>query len=139
MQFDVVDQTCPNSTVTAKEAVRQWSSTLVENLAQNRGLDRLAAPAIALTLRRTSLSRRGYLYEVALDGEVIVASSRDPEYDDCRELVRRGFRGIAVFKRCGALVPDLVVDLERGAQLMTKESAWGVRVVKFTLDEVGTG
>jgi hypothetical protein len=99
MQFDVADQTCPNSTVAAKGAARYRSSAPSEILPQILSLDRLAAQTIALTLRRTSLSRRGYLYEVALDGEVIVPSSRDPEYDACRELVRRGLRGDAVFRR----------------------------------------
>jgi hypothetical protein len=102
MLFDVEPQTCLNSTVAAKGTSRLWSSTPGENLPQNRSLDRLAAPAIVLTLRRTSLSRRGELYEVALDSEVIVSSSRDPEYDACRELLKRGLRGIAVFRRPGA-------------------------------------
>jgi hypothetical protein len=85
-----------------------------------------------------SLSGHGYKYEVALDGEVIVTSSRDPEFDACRELLRRGRRGIAVFRRSGA-APHFWVDVERGAQLMTKESAWGVRVVKFTAEGASTG
>ena len=92
----LVDQSCPNSAVTAK---------IGSGLAQNRSLDSLATPTIALTLRTTSNSRHGYLYEVALDGEVIVAASRDPQYDACRELLKPELRGIA------------------GAQLMTKEGA----------------
>jgi hypothetical protein len=108
-------------------------------LPQNRSLDRLAAPSIALTLRRMSLSRRGYLYEVALDGEVIVPSSRDPEYDACRELAKRGRRGIAAFWRPDATAPALLIDVERGAQLITKEGAWGVRVVKFTPEGASRG
>jgi hypothetical protein len=133
MLFDVEAQTCPNSTVTAKDRSGQLGSTPSQHLPQNRSLDRLMAPAIALTLRPTSLSRRGYLYEVALDDEVIVSCSLDPEFDACRDLLKRGRRGIAVFRRPGA-APHFWVDVERGAQLMTKEGAWGVRVVKFTPD-----
>jgi hypothetical protein len=138
MLIDVAEQTCPNSTVTAEEAARYRSSAPSEILPQIRGLDTLAAPSIALTLRRMSLSRRGYLYEVVLDGEVIVSSSRDPEYDACRELLKRGRRGIAIFSRPG-VAPHFWADVERGAQLMTKESAWGVRVVKFSPDGASPG
>jgi hypothetical protein len=124
--------------VTAKRASGQLGSRPNINLAQNRGLDSSAAPAIALTLRTISLSGHGYKYEVALDGEVIVPSSRDPEFDACRELVKRGLRGIAVFRRPGS-APHFWADVERGAQLMTKEGAWGVRVVKFTQYGAGAG
>ena len=65
---------------------------------------------------------------------MIVSSSRDPEFDACRELLKRGLRGVASFSRPGTTL-HLRIDVERGAQLMTKESTWGVRVVKFASDE----
>jgi hypothetical protein len=130
--------TPPNSALTPEGAPGLLSSTPSENAPQSRGLDRLAAvPTISLTLRRKSLSRYGYRYEVVLDGEVIVSASRDPEFDACRELVKRGLSGKAVFCREGR--PSLVVDIERGAELTTKEGAHGVRFVKFTLDNGSTG
>jgi hypothetical protein len=126
-----------NAPLTAENSFGGLGSTPSENGPQKRDLDRLAAQTIALHLRIKSLSRRGHLYEVALDGEVIVPSSRDPEPDACRELLRRGLRGVAVFCRAG--VPCLRMDIERGAQLMTKESGEGVRYVKFTPDGASIG
>jgi hypothetical protein len=122
-------QTRLNSAVTAKAASRQRSSTPSENLPQNHSLDKLAAPT-------PRISRRGSLFPVVVDDEVIVSSSRDPEYDACWELIRRGLRGVAAFRRFGALTPDLGMDIEREAQLMT--NAWGVRVVKFGPDAAST-
>ena len=54
-------------------------------------------------------------------------------------MVKRGRGGVAVFRRADVAVPYMLVNIERGAQLMTKESAWGVRVVKFTLNDASTG
>jgi hypothetical protein len=74
----VLDQACPNSTLKTKSTSGQQGSTHIEYSSKNRNLYGLASPPIDLTLRPLPLSRRGYRYGVALEGEVIVSSSRDP-------------------------------------------------------------
>jgi hypothetical protein len=132
-------QARPNAAWTAEGSPGPLGGTPSKYGPQNRSSDRLAAQTIALTLRRKSLWRHGYRYEVVLDGEVIVSLSRDPEPDACRELLKRGLRGNAAFWREGMPEPCLVVDIERLAKLRTKDSNEGVRFVKFTPDGANTG
>jgi hypothetical protein len=63
-----------------------------------------------------------YLYDLALDGEVIVTGSRTPEFDACRILVARGLTGKLVIFDANTRKPRLTVDIKAGAKLTVKES-----------------
>jgi hypothetical protein len=79
--------------------------------------DQSSAEPLTATLIVQSVGR----YTVKLDGEIIVANSRDPEFDACRVLLGRGLRGRLTFVDQVSGKPHLSVDTERGAGLVTKE------------------
>jgi len=57
----------------------------------------------------------GYLYDVILDGEVIVRRSHDPELDACRALLAKGVTGkLSLTDHTGK--PRLTMDIEIGAR-----------------------
>ena len=56
-------------------------------------------------------------------GEVLIESTRDPEYEACRALLGRGIVGTLVTYGPGSAVPCLKIDIEKGAKLTTIENA----------------
>ena len=65
----------------------------------------------------------GQRYKATFDGEVIVASSKDAEFDACRVLLDRGIAGTMVTFFPGGTVPRICLDIEKGAILSAVENA----------------
>ena len=67
--------------------------------------------------------RHVYLYDVRLDGEIIVEGSVDPAPDLARALLARGMTGKATLMHGG--IPRVVINIERLAKLRTVEPDQG--------------
>jgi hypothetical protein len=65
--------------------------------------------------------RHVYLYDVAFDGEVIVADSSDAEFDLARALLARGITGIVTVVDRHSGKPRALVNIEKAAKLRTVE------------------
>ena len=63
-----------------------------------------------------------YLYDLELDGEVIVTGSSTPEFDACRILVARGITGTLVVHDAVTKKLRYTVDIEAGAKLTVIEN-----------------
>lgn len=78
---------------------------------------------IRVTLHPTWVggARYGYVYDVTLDGEVIVSRSHDPEYDAARALLARGLTGRfeTIDSKTGK--PRMRFDIEKAAGLCVVE------------------
>lgn len=62
-------------------------------------------------------NRHWYTYDILLDGDVIVADSRDPEHDAARALLARGIKGEA----------ELAVDCKPRSRINIEKAApWSV-------------
>jgi hypothetical protein len=88
--------------------------------------------AIDVVLSAEWVENVGYRYDVLLDGEVIVARSRDPEYDVARVLHARGLRGRfrTIDFRPGK--PRMLLDIEKAAKLRIVERDDGPsRVMRY--------
>jgi hypothetical protein len=68
---------------------------------------------------------------VSFNGEVLVASSRDPEFAACRALLARGIRGKVKVIDDNTRRHRSTVDIERGAKLTCEEGAHGPHFVKY--------
>ena len=71
---------------------------------------------VELLAKKKPNNRHWYAYDVLLDGETIVSSSRDPEHDLARALLARGIKGMAevMDRRTGK--PRSRVNLEAAAK-----------------------
>lgn len=70
-------------------------------------------------------------YEIELDG-IVIGEHRDPEFHACRLLKERGLSGKVCFFRRGLPTPDCILDIEKGAGLMTSDDRKnGPRIVKY--------
>ncbi len=80
----------------------------------------------------TGLGERGQHYRVTHLGNLLVESTRNPEFDACRALFAQGITGkLAVWRR-GAAGPCMTLDIERGAGLTTSETDKdGLRLVPW--------
>ncbi len=73
-----------------------------------------------------------------LDGETIVTSSVNAEFDACRVLKARGLHGRIGFRHHGSQVIGIVTTIDRGAELTIEEDATGrVRFRKWRPYEPG--
>ena len=72
--------------------------------------------------------KAGYLYNVTLDGELIVERSRDPECDLARALLSRGITGTVTFYDGNTGRPRTVIDVERAAKAITEDNR---RITRF--------
>jgi hypothetical protein len=80
--------------------------------------------------------KAGYRYDVAVDGEVLVERSRDPEHDLAGVLLARGITGKVQIHDGNTGKPRTVVDVEKAAGLMViEEDRGGLRLRKYR--EVG--
>ena len=71
-------------------------------------------------------------FSVTFNGEVIVASARDPEHDACRALLARDITGRVQFYTAAG-TPSLTMDFETAARrVMSEEDRDGLRLRKFT-------
>ena len=70
-------------------------------------------------------------YSVSFNGKVLVASSRDPEFDACRALLARGIRGKVKVVDGNTGRHRSTVDIELGAKLTCEEGPSGPRFVKY--------
>lgn len=59
------------------------------------------------------------IYEVSHEGQVLVAQSRDPEWDAARALVSLGYKGQLQVKRYGSNILSFNLPLKHAAQLVT--------------------
>jgi hypothetical protein len=66
--------------------------------------------------RRKKPTPHGFIYDAIYRGNVI-ASSRDPETDACRALVKMGITGRVTFWHEGAKAPSMTADIEKLAKL----------------------
>ena len=83
---------------------------------------------------------RGYVYDVALDGECIASRSRDPEIDLARALVARGIKGVVTVIDARTGKPRSKVVIEKAVSLRTVETGGTPRFRKVTCaDEAYTG
>lgn len=73
-----------------------------------------------------------YLYDLAIDGEVVIPGSRTPEFDACRVLLARGLIGkLEIFDAVTRKL-RLTVDIEAGAKLAVLENRnHGPRLTKW--------
>lgn len=96
---------------------------------EREGFDEVTAnpePAITrIEIERVSTGQRGPLFKVTLAGEIIVASSRNPEFDACRVLLARGVTGTLVSRHAGQSYDAMRVKIEIGAALTTSEDVSG--------------
>lgn len=65
-----------------------------------------------------------------MDGEVI-GEHRDPEFHTCRLLKKQGVTGKVAFFRRGWVVPHMVVDIDKGAELITRDNRKTLRIAKY--------
>lgn len=95
---------------------------------------RIAATTTRVVITKVAVGQRGPLYSATLDnGEVLVARSRDADFDACRVLASRGVTGKLITRRPGDTYDSLTIDIERAAKLSARETALsGPRIVKFT-------
>lgn len=75
-----------------------------------------------IDIERISLGQRGHLYRVHHAGAVLIPSSRNPEFDACRELLLKGFSGQLECFHVGAECPALRLDIAKGARLTVEDS-----------------
>jgi hypothetical protein len=71
----------------------------------------------------TTRCQRRQHYRVLHDDEVLIASTRIPEFDSCRALQARGLTGLLEIWRNGATAPCLRLDIETGAQWTIEENS----------------
>jgi hypothetical protein len=76
--------------------------------------------------------RDGYRYTVLFDGKLLVANSRDPEFDAARALVAKGITGKLTLCDGKTGRPRTIIDIERAAKLCTVERRRdGLRFEKY--------
>jgi cytochrome oxidase Cu insertion factor (SCO1/SenC/PrrC family) len=82
-----------------------------------------------------------YLYDVLLDGEMIVEGSSDPECDLARALLARGVTGVVTVFDGVSGRPRTFVNIEKAAKVMVREDRGkGPCFTKFrTVRESGEG
>jgi hypothetical protein len=84
-----------------------------------------------ITIEPTNLGEGGQRYRVNYAGNVLVDSSRYPEFDACRALLALGLTGKVEVWRPGAAFPAMRIDIERGARLTVSETEdHGPRMVR---------
>jgi len=72
--------------------------------------------AVELFAKKKPNDRHWHAYDVLLDGEIIVANSRDPEHDLARALLARGIKGVAEVIDGKTGKPRSRVNIERAAK-----------------------
>jgi hypothetical protein len=87
-------------------------------------------------LRPVGRGKRGTRYEVRYCGDVLIASTADPEFNACRALLARGIKGRLTTRWAGTSVTAMTMDIEAGAKLRTSERADGLRTVAYVPLEV---
>ena len=70
----------------------------------------------------THCTSTGARYRVTYQGETLVESARDPEYEACRALLARGIVGRLVTYGPGSAMPRMKIDIAEGAKLRTVDS-----------------
>jgi hypothetical protein len=75
-----------------------------------------------ITIEPTNLSDGGQRYRATHDGDVLVGSSRNPEFDACRALLALGLTGKVEVLRPGSAFPAMRIDIECGARLTIIET-----------------
>ncbi len=73
----------------------------------------------------------GYLYDVLVDGEVIVSRSHDPEHDTCRALLAQGVKGKLTLTNLAG-TPRSSIDIETGAEwTVIEDEKRGLLLVRY--------
>ena len=93
---------------------------------------------LAITLHapvRQDGARYSGTYSVSVNGEVIVAGSRDPECDASRALLSRGIHGKAKVIDAVTGAHRSTVDIQKASKLTVKEGGHGPYFSKWRLSE----
>lgn len=79
------------------------------------------------------ITSRGQGYSVSFNGETIITSTRNPEFDACRHLVELGYQGRMEMWDNERPYPRMVVhDIEKAARLTVSETErHGPRIVRY--------
>jgi hypothetical protein len=78
------------------------------------------------------LGKRGQQYSVTYLGNLLIESTRNPEFDACRALFAQGVTGKLAVWRGEAAAPCMTLDIERGAGLTVSETDKdGLRLVPW--------
>lgn len=84
---------------------------------------------IEFTVEKVKAIKTGILYRVLHDGEVIIKSTRNPEYDACRWAL--GKADIAAFRKPGTAI-YMTMNIEKCSKLTISETETRpARVVKW--------
>src|SRR5262245_11383899 len=78
-----------------------------------------------IDIEPASLGERGRRYLVRHAGAVLVASSRNPEFDACRVLLAKGITGQLEVWHTGGAFPAMGLDITKGAGSTVEESDRG--------------
>ena len=73
-------------------------------------------PVNYIDIEETKVTNKTTMYRVWYKNKVLLESSRDPEYEACRELLRRGITGKLVTFSLGNDVPRMKMDIEKAAK-----------------------
>lgn len=102
---------------------------MTQRVADRSGNDH---PEHRVELSLTHIAGTGARYRVTHLGAVLIESTRDPEFEACRALLAKGITGTMVTYSPGSPVPRMRLDIEKGAALMTIESATvGLRICRY--------
>jgi hypothetical protein len=80
---------------------------------------------IEIEISATGYTTRGPRWQATLDGEIIVASSADPEHDAARALLDRGITGTMAVRHKGAGFTASAWDIEAAAGRRAFDSQFG--------------
>lgn len=75
--------------------------------------------------------RDGYRYSVLFEGKLLVNSSRDPECDTARVLLRKGIIGKLTMCDGKSGRPRTIIDIEKAARLTVEETEGAPRFRKY--------
>lgn len=74
-------------------------------------------------IARTRITADGARYRVTREnGDTLIESSRNPEFDACRALLAEGITGILEIWRYGKSHCDMRLDIEKGALMTVSET-----------------
>ena len=109
-----------DTTIDELRLCRKLSRTVV---AENDGQRHVTALEHRIDIECTHYTSTGARYCVNYLGEVLIESTRDPEYEACRTLFGRRIVGTLVTYGPGSEVPCSKIDIEKGAKLTTIDNA----------------
>ena len=91
---------------------------------------------VNLILQRTPTdfsnpTRKHDRWNVWAGKQLVVEGSKDPEHDACRELLKKGITGSAVFWHRGSTDPAMKMVIEWGARYTVRETQSGLKRIPY--------